>query len=118
MRPRRRPGSSARVFVRPLLDWFLAEDIAGWVATGHDLVCDLPCCHGQSLDRFIDTDLDVNLHNMNTLAEFAEYILNAEVADRGPEFLEECRLASSKYGLAGIKGPQDPKAQLTSWAFS
>ena len=54
MRPRRRPGSSARVFVRALLDWFLASDIAGWTAAGSDVVCHLQCCNGRSLDRFLD----------------------------------------------------------------
>ena len=35
----RRPGQSARLFVRPLLDWFLASDVAGWTAAGKAIVC-------------------------------------------------------------------------------
>ena len=115
---RRRPGSLARVFVRPLLDWFLADSIAGWTAAGNDIICDLPCCNGLSLDRFIDADLDVNRHNMNALADFAEYVLNAEIPDRGRVFLNECKSTTSRYGLAGFNGPENPKAQLTSWAMS
>ena len=118
MRARRRPGSLARVFVRSLLDWFLADTTAGWTAAGTNIICELPCCNGLSLDRFIDSDLDVNWHNMNALADFANYVLNAEVPDRGREFLNECQRAASTYGLAGFNGPENPKAQLTSWALS
>lgn len=118
MRPRRRPGSSARLFVRSLLDWFLAHDVAGWTAAGRNVICHLPCCGGKPLSRFLDPDLDARWHNMNALADFARHILDAEPADRRIEFLNGCRDAVSQYGLAGFQGPEDPKAQLTNWVFS
>ena len=117
MRPRRRPGSSARLFVRPLLDWFLVSDISGWTAAGNNVRCSLSCCDGDSLSRFLDPDLDARWHNMNALANFADFVLNAEPTDRATEFLNGCRSAVSQYGLAGLQGPEAPKAQLTSWAF-
>ena len=115
---RRRPGQSARLFVRPLLDWFLASDVAGWTAAGEAIVCDLPCCHGQSLARFLDPDLDADWHNMNALAALADYVINAPKSDRASEFLSQCRSATKWYDLAGFKGPEKPKAQLTGWALS
>lgn len=117
MRPRRRPGSSARLFVRPLFDWFLASDIAGWTAAGSDINCPLACCRGASLSRFLDPDLDSKWHNMNALADYGDYILNAEPADQIALFRATCRDAVLLYGLAGFQGPENPKAQLTSWAL-
>ena len=114
----RRPGHSARLFVRPLLDWFLASDIAGWTAAGEAIVCNLQCCHGQSLARFLDPDLDADWHNMNALADLADYVINAPKSDRASAFLSQCRSATKWYDLAGFKGPERPKAQLTGWAFS
>ena len=118
MRPRRRPGSDARVFVSRLFDWFLASDIAGWTAAGRDVICDLQCCDGGSLGRFIDPDLDVNWHNMNALSEIADYVRNADVADRRSLFINLCNDATLRYGLAGFKGPENPKPQLTEWVLS
>lgn len=114
----RHPGSSARLFVRSYLDWFLAHVVAGWTAAGRKVICHLPCCGGNPLSRFLDPDLDARWHNMNALADFARHILDAEPADRRIEFLNGCRDAVSQYGLAGFQGPEDPKAQLTSWVFS
>ena len=114
----RRPGQSARLFVRPLLDWFLASDVAGWTAAGQAIICHLPCCNGQSLDRFLDPDLDADWHNMNALTDLANYVINADDSDRATEFLNECRSATAWYGLAGFNGPERPKAQLTGWALS
>ena len=118
MRPRRQPGRSARLFVRPLIDWFLARDIAGWTAAGQAIGCHLPCCNGSSLARFLDSDQDETWHNMNALADIAEYVLIAPTADRATEFLNECRSATARYGLGGFKGPEQPKAQLTGWVLS
>ncbi len=118
MRPSRRPGTDSRIFVSTLFDWFLVSDIAGWTAAGSDVVCDLQCCDGRSLGRFIDPDLDANWHNMNALADVADYVLNAEVIDRRSLFIEECQNATLRYGLAGFKGPENPKPQLTEWVFS
>ena len=39
-------------------------------------------------------------------------------AHRATEFLNECRSATEWYGLAGFKGPEKPKAQLTGWVLS
>ena len=114
----RRPGQSARLFVRPLLDWFLASQVAGWTAAGEAIVCNLPCCHGQSLARFLDPDLDADWHNMNALADLADYVINAPKSDRASEFLRQCRSATAWYDLAGFNGPEKPKAQLTGWVFS
>ena len=114
----RRPGQSARLFVRPLLDWFLASDVAGWTAAGQAIICRLPCCNGQSLARFLDPDVDADWHNMNALADLADYVINAYASDRVTEFLNECRSATGWYGLAGFNGPEKPKAQLTGWALS
>ena len=114
----RRPGQSARLFVRPLLDWFLASDVAGWTAAGDAIVCNLPCCHGQSLSRFLDPDLDANWHNMNALADLADYVIDAPKSDRASEFLSQCRSATKWYDLAGFNGPEKPKAQLTGWVLS
>ena len=115
---RRRPGHSARLFVRPLLDWFLASDVAGWTAAGEAIVCNLACCHGQSLARFLDPDLDADWHNMNALLDLADYVVNAQKPDRASAFLNQCRSATRWYDLAGFKGPEKPKAQLTGWALS
>ena len=114
----RRPGQSARLFVRPLLDWFLASDVAGWTAAGEAIVCSLPCCAGQSLARFLDPDLDADWHNMNALSDLADYVINAPKSDRASAFLSQCRSATEWYDLAGFKGPEKPKAQLTGWALS
>lgn len=113
-----RPGQSSRLFVRPLVDWFLASDVAGWTAAGEAIVCNLPCCHGQLLARFLDPDLDADWHNMNALADLADYVINAPESDRASEFLGQCRSATKWYDLARFKGPEKPKAQLTGWVFS
>ena len=114
----RRPGTAARVFVRLLLDWFLASDIAGWTAAGNLLACRLPCCGGRSLDRFLDPQNEVTIHNMMALADFARFVISAEPVDRAAGFLRACQEATSRYGLAGLHGPENPKPQLTSWVFS
>jgi hypothetical protein len=118
MRPRKLPGGSARVFIRSLLDWFRASEIAGWTAAGLNLSCHLVCCNGASLARFLDDDLDATWHNMNALADFADAVLGNGVDERSIDFLNECRAAAARYGLAGFKGPENPKAQLTGWALS
>ncbi|MBV8980661.1 MAG: hypothetical protein JO086_07150 [Acidimicrobiia bacterium] len=118
MKARRLPGSSARLFVRLLLDWFRASEIAGWTAAGSSILCQLPCCEGASLARFLDEDLDATWHTMHALADFADLVINADPGDRPVEFLNECRTAAARYGLASFNGPENPKAQLTGWAFS
>lgn len=117
MRARRLPGGSSRVFVRSLVDWFRASEIAGWSAAGLNLRCNLQCCNGAGLERFLDDDLDATWHNMNAVADFADVVLSVNEEDRAIEFLSACRAAASQYGLAGFKGPENPKAQLTGWAL-
>jgi len=118
MKARRLVDNTARVFVRSVLDWYRAAEIAGWSSAGAQLGCPLKCCCGESLARYLDGDLDATWHNMNALADFGEFVLNADPDDRTAEFVNACRSAMSRYGLAGIHGPDLPKPQLTSWAFS
>ena len=55
------------------------------------MICHLPCCNGRSLAQFLDPDLDADWHNMNALANLADYVINADAAHRATEFLNECR---------------------------
>jgi hypothetical protein len=118
MRPSKAPGNSPRLFVRSLLDWFRASEIAGWLAAGPILSCGLPCCAGGSLADYLDplTDRDAVSHNMMTLASFAEYVLGAE-DDASQIFVDECRRAVANYHPSSFRGPENPKAQLTSWVL-
>ncbi|MGD9794567.1 MAG: hypothetical protein AB7V43_13905 [Acidimicrobiia bacterium] len=118
MNAHRHIDNTARVFVRSVLDWYRAAEIAGWSSAGPQLGCPLQCCRGESLARYLDADLDATWHNMNALADFGEFVLNADPDDRTAEFVNACRSAVSRHGLAGIHGPATPKSQLTSWAFS
>jgi len=118
MKPHRHVGRSARVFDRRLLDWFRASEIAGWSAAAAEIRCGLSCCGGQPLDRFLDEDLDATWHNMVALADFANQIIGPDPEDRAAAFLSECRQATARYGVAGFKGPENPKAQLTGWVLS
>jgi hypothetical protein len=118
MSPRRIVDNTARLFVRSILDWFRAAEIAGWTAAGSDFSCRLSCCAGAPLSQYLDPDLDATFHNMNSLADFADYILDADPTDRPALYLATCHAAISRYGLAGFNGPEHSKAQLNSWAFS
>lgn len=115
---RRRPSNSARLFDRLRLDWFLVDDIAAWESAHGEFVCHLPCCQGQSLARFLDSSTDVDIHNMTALGDFADHIINVNQSDRPTAFLNSCQIAVSHYKTAGFRGPENPKAQLTAWAFS
>jgi hypothetical protein len=66
---------------------------------------------------FLDTDLDPTLHNLTALSNLAEFILNAPASERAAIYVQECRRAAGEYGLAGNRGPERAKAQLTSWAL-
>ena len=120
MKAFKKRNTSARLFVRTLLDWFLASDVAGWTAAGTDTICGLACCDGVDLSRFLDEDLAsaATWHNLNALANFADLIHSVNEDERGLEFLRECQDATVRYGKAGFQGPENPKAQLTGWAFS
>ena len=115
--PRRRPGTSARIFVLDLLGWFLASDIASWVTAQSEFYCGLPCCEA-SLARFHDPDENPDPHNMRALSELASYICDAPSVQRGRIFRERCEAAVQQYGLAGFHGPENPSAQLAEWALS
>jgi hypothetical protein len=115
-RGRAKPTKTNRVFVRYYLDWFTADLIAGWSAAGRALNCDLPCCGGQPLDRFFDDRLDPLMHNMHAIAEFADYVLNADPVDRPRTFLDTVAQAHAHYDINGIHGPVS-KPQLNSWAL-
>jgi len=117
MRPHKLADPTARLFLRNLLDWFRAGDVAGWAAAGADITCPLPGCDGHSLARFLDRDNDAVLHNLHALADFADWIIGAEPEERAATFMTECRDAAQRYGLAGFKGPEEPKPQLTGWAL-
>lgn len=114
----RKRNSSARMFVRRLLAWYLASDIAGWNAAGADISCGLECCDGRSLADYLDEDLDATLHNLHALSDLAEYVLHCDPVDRAALFLDETRQAVERYGLAGFNGPEKPQPQLVAWAFS
>lgn len=116
-RPRRRPGTSHRVFVLDLLGWFLASDIASWVTAQSEFYCGLPCCKA-SLARFHDPDENPDPHNMHALSELATDICDAPYVQRGRIFRERCEAAVQRYGLAGFHGPENPSAQLAEWALS
>lgn len=109
---------SARLFLKPLLDWYRASEVAGWIAGGAPLTCPLPCCGGGRLDRYLDPHADADQHNMVSLASFADFILDADRGDRAALFTEACRAAVAQYGSGWHRGPTDPKAQLRSWALA
>ena len=109
---------TARVFVWALADWFTAATIAGWSAANVRLRCDLPCCSGASLDRFLDDGLKAAAanHNRTTIAHFADYILNAPEHDRVRLFAGLCQNAVLQYEHLGPMAPE-PKGQLSEWAL-
>ena len=84
MKAHRLLDNTARVFVRSVLDWYRAAEIAGWSSAGAQLGCPLQCCRGESLARYLDGDLDATWHNMNALADFGDFVLNADPDDTLP----------------------------------
>lgn len=112
---------TARVFSLTYADWFTAATIAGWALTEPQWGrCNLGCCDGQDLSRFLDEDVraEVATHNLTSLAWLADYVLDADPDDQRTVFLDFCRQAAARYDLSGVRGPQDPKAQLTGWVLS
>lgn len=109
---------SQRLFVAQLMDWFKARDVAAWAAAGLVFSCDSPCCNGAGLERFFDPDNDAALHNMTTLADLANRVLNADSNAGHTYFIGQCRAAMRNYGLGVVRGLEKPKPQLTSWALS
>lgn len=113
---RAKRGNFARVFVPYYLDWFTADLIAGWAAAERALRCDLPCCEGRTMDRFLDTRLQPREHNMRAIAAFADYVLTPDPVDRPRTFLDAVATAHSHYDIDGLVGPTS-KAQLNAWAL-
>jgi hypothetical protein len=109
---------SARLFLISLINWYRASEVAGWITGGAPLSCMLPCCEGGRLERYLDPHVDATEHNLQSLAYFADYILNADPLERSALFLETCREAVGRYGTAGFRGPTNPKAQLSAWALA
>lgn len=110
---------SARVFVRDLMDWFSASNIAGWSTTRVTFSCSLSCCNGKTIDRFLDSRLraEADAHNMEVLADVARYVLEAPAPDRRREFAKMCDNAAKHYGYMGkLSMHIAPKSQLLQWA--
>lgn len=109
---------SARLFVKDKLDWFTAMTVAGWATVEVPENCDLVCCEGEPLSRFLDARLasQVDYHNMVALAEVASYIVNAGQHERRRLFAELCQRAVNNYDRLGSMGIE-PKPQLQAWAL-
>ncbi len=108
---------SARVFVRDLMDWFTAAKIAGWSTTKVPLRCDAPCCDGQRIDRFLDSQLSVDEHNLTTLAAVANFVLDAPDDQIRRVWGQLCSKATGLYGPMGnLVNEIEPKAQLLQWS--
>ena len=121
MSSKKSPDPSPRVFVRSLLDWFKGSQLASWDAAKVPIRCQLPCCCGGSLGALYfdeDSKAAAAWHNMNAVADFADYIIGADPDDRASVFRQACDDAASRYGLAGIHGPTEAKRQLRHWVFS
>ena len=112
---------SARVFSYAFADWFTAATIAGWALVDPKLSrCNFECCDGADLSRFLDEDAkDAAIrHNVTSLAILADLVIEVPESERRMTFLEYCSQAAERYDLSGVRGPQDPKPQLTSWLLS
>lgn len=115
----KRNDYSPRVFLPEFLDWFTINTIAGWSLVDPSwLLCHLPCCGGQRLDRLFDPDLkhEVKPHNLHALSSVANRVLNAGPSDRMLEFAESCEKASDRYDLPGMRGPKRG-SQLDNWVL-
>jgi hypothetical protein len=110
--------SSARLFVKDKLDWFTAITIAGWATAEVPERCDLECCDGKPLSRYLDNRLasDAERHNMIALADVASYIVNAGPNERRRLFAELCKRAVGQYDRLASMGIV-PKSQLQAWAL-
>ena len=109
---------SARLFVKGKLDWFTALTIAGWATVEVPENCDLDCCHGEPLDRFLDERLisEAEHHNLVALADVASYIVNAGPNERRRLFAELCERAVKQYDRLAFMNIV-PKPQLQAWAL-
>lgn len=114
----KRDDRSARLFVKDKLDWFTAFRIAGWASAEVPETCDLDCCGGEPLARFLDERLssEAEHHNMVALSELASYIVNAGPNERRRLFAELCDRAVKQYDRLGSMNIV-PKPQLQAWAL-
>lgn len=112
---------SPRIFVRELMDWFTASTIGGWSTRRITSQCDLACCSGQHIERFLDDRLksDADLHNRSVLSAIAEVILDIpDPVDRRRAFGRMCSEAIEQYGImGGLTSRIKPKTQLEQWAL-
>jgi hypothetical protein len=108
---------SPRLFLRELVNWYRASEVAGWLAAGIPVTCLLGCCGGQRLERYLDPSNNAVEHNLCSLDTLAEYVLGTDPHDRESLWLEVCRKAVALYGDGWFRGPTNPKPQLLSWAF-
>lgn len=116
----KRDDTTARVFIREMMDWFTALTISGWGAMSWDVRCHLRCCGGRRLDRFLDERLERQavVHNQVALAKLAGDVLDAPPEDRRRLFNEMCSQALDRYGPMGkLSMVTTPKKQLVQWAF-
>lgn len=112
--------TTARVFIREMMDWFTALTISGWGTMSWDLRCHLRCCEGQGFDRFFDPRFEQQavVHNQTALAQLADDILNAPQDERRRLFAKMCSRAMDHYGAMGkLSMVTKPKQQLLQWAF-
>lgn len=110
---------SVRVFVKDLMDWFTASTIGGWSTTRIIPECNLACCNGQRIDRFLNERLrtDADLHNRTSLSDLAEQILATPPDMRRRAFGKLCYEAIERYGImGGLTSQIIPKQQLKQWA--
>lgn len=108
-----------RVFVLDLMDWFAGGTIAGWATTRVRLRCDLDCCGGQTLERFLDERLadEAASHNVRVLSELARRVVDAPADMRRRLFGQLCAAALDRYGSMGkVTSVISPKPQLLQWA--
>ncbi len=114
------PGDrTVRLFVLDLMDWFTASTVAGWSTTKVSPTCDLACCNGQRLDRFLDERLkaEAELHNKLALWKLVEYTLDSRAEEPRFAFPNLCAKAVQRYGqVGGFTNVIEPKAQLVQWA--
>lgn len=114
----KRDDRSARLFVKDKLDWFTAFRIAGWASAEVPENCDLDCCGGEPLARFLDERRarDAEYHNMVALSDVAAYIVNAGPNERRRLFAELCDRAVKQYDRLAFMNIV-PKSQLQAWAI-
>lgn len=90
----------------------------GWASAEVPENCDLDCCGGEPLARFLDERRarDAEYHNMVALSDVAAYIVNAGPNERRRLFAELCDRAVKQYDRLAFMNIV-PKSQLQAWAI-